>query len=80
MLRRFSPSSSQSENEEIKAAISQVAAACDVRGVWVVDRGGDRREFYKPLLAGAHSFIIRNIGERHVLAGGRKVETAALAR
>ncbi len=33
----------QSENEEIKNAFSQVAAACDGRGVWVVDRGGDRR-------------------------------------
>ena len=56
-----------------------MAAACDGRGVWVVDRGGDRRELYKPLLAGAHSFIIRNTGERHVLAGRRKVETAVLA-
>ena len=69
----------QSENEEIKTAFSQVAAACDGRGIWVVDRGGDRRELYKPLLAGAHSFIIRNTGARHVLAGRRKVETAALA-
>ena len=69
----------QSENAEIKTAFSQVAAACDGRGVWVVDRGGDRRELYKPLLAGAHSFIIRNTGERHVLAGRRKVETAVLA-
>ncbi len=69
----------QSENEEIKTAFSQVAAACDGRGVWVVDRGGDRRELYTPRLAGAHSFIIHNTGERHVLAGRRKVETAALA-
>ena len=42
-------------------------------------RGADRRELYKPLLAGAHSFIIHNTGERHVLAGRRKVETAVLA-
>ena len=69
----------QSENEEIKTAFSQVAAACDGRGVWVVDRGGDRRELYGPLLAGAQSFIIRTTGQRHVLAGRRKVETAALA-
>ncbi len=65
----------QSENEEIKTAISRVAAACDGRGVWVVDRG----ELYAPLLAGKHSFIIRNTGVRHVLAGRRKVETAVLA-
>ena len=69
----------QSENEEIKIAFSQVAAACGKRGVWVVDRGGDRGELYAPLLAGKHSFIIRNTGVRHVLAGRRKVETAVLA-
>ena len=69
----------QSENEEIKAAFSQVSAACGGRGVWVVDRGGDRGELYAPLLDGGQSFIIRNTGARHLLSGRRKVETAALA-
>ena len=69
----------QSENEEIKTAISKVLAACGKRGVWVLDRGGDRGELYAPLLAGKHSFIILNTGLRHVLAGRRKVETAGLA-
>ena len=32
----------QSENEEIKAAIATVSPACGKRGVWVLDRGGDR--------------------------------------
>ena len=41
----------QSENEQIKTAFSQVAAACEGRGVWVVDRGGDRGELYAPLLS-----------------------------
>ena len=70
----------QSENEEIKTAISKVSAACGKRGVWVVDRGGDRGELYAPLLAGEHSFIIRNTGRRHLMAGqGKAVETAVLA-
>jgi hypothetical protein len=69
----------QSENEETKTAFSQLAAACEGRGVWVVERGGDRRELYKPLLAGAQCFIIRTAGERHVLAGRHKVEAAVLA-
>ena len=30
----------QSENAEIETAFSQVAAACDGRGVWVMDRAG----------------------------------------
>ena len=70
----------QSENEEIKAAIATASAACGKRDVWVLDRGGDRAQLYSPLLAGAHAFIIRNTGVRHVLAGrGTLVETAALA-
>ena len=69
----------QSENEEIKTALSEVSAACGGRGVWVVDRGGDRGELYAPLLDGAQSFIIRNTGARHLFSGRRKVETAALA-
>ena len=66
----------QSENEEIKAAIATGSAACGKRGVWVLDRAA----LDSPLLAGAHAFIIRNTGVRHVLAGrGTLVETAALA-
>ena len=69
----------QSENEEIKTAFSEVSAACGGRGVWVVDRGGDRGELYAPLLDGGQSFIIRNTGARHLLSGRRKVKTAILA-
>lgn len=70
----------QSENEEIKAAISKVSAACGKRGVWVIDRGGDRGALYAPLLAAEYAFIIRNTGRRHMLAGrGKVVETAVLA-
>ncbi len=69
----------QSENEEIKAAFSQVSAACGGRGVWVVDRGGDRGELYAPLLDAGQSFIIRNTGARHLLSGRGKLATADLA-
>lgn len=69
----------QSENAEIKTAFREVSAACGGRGVWVVDRGGDRGELYTPLLAARQSFIIRNTGQRHLLSGRRRVETAALA-
>ncbi len=69
----------QSENEEIKAAFSQVSAACGGRGVWVVDRGGDRGELFAPLLDAGQSFIIRNTGARHLLSGRGKLATADLA-
>ena len=40
-----------SENAEVKTAMAAVSEACDGRGVWVVDRGGDRGELYADLLA-----------------------------
>ena len=58
-----------SENEEILTAIRTVAAAAQGRGVWVVDRGGDRGELYAPLIEEGHSFVIRNKGDRHLLVG-----------
>ena len=69
----------QSENEEIKTAFREVSVACGGRGVWIVDRGGDRGELYAPLLDAGQSFIIRNTGQRHLLSGRRKVATADLA-
>ncbi len=69
----------QSENEEIKTAFTEVSAACGGRGVWVVDRGGDRGELYAPLLYAGQSFIIRNTGARHLLSGRGKLATADLA-
>lgn len=73
-----------SENEEILVALRTVAAACHGRGVWVIDRGGDRGELYAPLLDEHHTFIVRNKGDRHLLIGHSpsstaKGETEALA-
>ena len=59
-----------SENAELKAAIAAVSEACDGRGVWVVDRGGDRGELYADLLAARRSFVIRQKGDRHDQAHG----------
>lgn len=58
-----------SENAEIMTAIRAVAAACHGRGVWVVDRGGDRGELYAPLIEEGHTFVVRNKGDRHLLIG-----------
>ncbi len=73
-----------SENEEILAAVRTVAAACHGRGVWVIDRGGDRGELYAPLIAERHAFVVRNKGDRHLLIGhssssAAKAETEELA-
>jgi hypothetical protein len=68
-----------SENAELKAAMAAVSKACAGRGVWVIDRGGDRGDLYADLLAAGRSFVIRQQGNRHLSWGLRTVETARLA-
>jgi hypothetical protein len=68
-----------SENAELKAAMAAVSEACAGRGVWVLDRGGDRGELYADLLAAGRSFVIRQQGNRHLSWGLQTVETARLA-
>jgi hypothetical protein len=68
-----------SENAELKAAMAAVSEACAGRGVWVLDRGGDRGDLYADLLATGRSFVVRQKGNRHLSWGLRTVETARLA-
>jgi len=68
-----------SENAEIKAAMAAVSEACEDRGVWVIDRGGDRGVLYADLLDAGRSFVIRQKGDRHLHWGLRTIETARLA-
>jgi len=68
-----------SENAELKAAMAAVSEACAGRGVWIIDRGGDRGELYADLLAAGRSFVVRQKGDRHLLWGWRTIETARLA-
>lgn len=68
-----------SENAEVKAAMAAVSEACAGRGIWIIDRGGDRGELYADLLAAGRSFVVRQKGDRHLLRGWRTIETAQLA-
>jgi hypothetical protein len=54
----------QSENEEIREAVREVAEVVGKRGIWVMDRGGDRRHLYYYLLPNKHKFMIRVRGDR----------------
>jgi len=54
----------ESENVEIREAISEVAEAVGRRGIWVMDRGGDRRHLYYYLLPNRHRFLIRVRADR----------------
>src|ERR1035438_7399653 len=37
------------------------------RGIWAVDRGGDRKQLLEPLLNRGQRFVIRSTGQRHVI-------------
>ena len=56
-----------SENVEILKAIDQVGTAVQNRGIWVIDRGGDRDALFEPLLQNQRDFIIRLVGTRDLI-------------
>lgn len=62
----------RSENDELLRAVEVVAQATEGRGIWVVDRGGDRKEIIGPLLEREREFLIRMRGDRHVMVGRRQ--------
>ena len=70
----------ESENAQLLSIIDTVAGATDQRGVYVLDRGGDRMRLYEPLLARGLRFIIRLRGDRHLVRRGRSRRADDLAR
>jgi hypothetical protein len=61
-----------SENDEILKAVDAVRQHVGNRGVWVLDRGADRIKLFKPLLERKARFVVRMIGDRHLLVGKQK--------
>lgn len=55
-----------SENEELLSAIDRLRAYTQGRGIWAVDRGGDRKKLLEPLLERRERFVIRSTGKRTV--------------
>ena len=68
-----------SENEEILKSIDTVGSALNNKGIWVIDRGGDRDALYKPLLQNNRDFIIRMVGSRDVVSKGKLLRSFWLA-
>jgi hypothetical protein len=69
-----------SENHQILEGMSRVHQAAGGRGIFVIDRGGDRRRLYRELLGSAgYRFIIRQRGDRDLLYRGKKQRTLDLA-
>lgn len=61
-----------SENNEILKAVDAVMQHVGTRGIWVIDRGGDRKKLYGPLLDRGARFLVRMAGGRHLLVGKHK--------
>ena len=69
-----------SENQETIDALREVYEATDGQGIFVFDRGGDRKELYDELLADpGRRFIVRQRGDRHLLYRGKGIGTLSLA-
>lgn len=68
-----------SENVEILKAIDQVGEAVQNKGIWVIDRGGDRDAIYKPLLQNQRDFLIRMVGTRDLIYQGKAIKAVWLA-
>lgn len=61
-----------SENDEILCCIDTVSAATAGRGIWVMDRGGDRIKLFKPMIERDLDFIFRLVGSRDLICRGRR--------
>jgi len=55
------------ENEQILAAVDLVRASTGGKGIWTMDRGGDRKHLLEPLLDRQQRFVIRCTGKRTVV-------------
>lgn len=69
-----------SENREMLRPLRMLCELAPGRGIWVIDRGGDRRKIIEPMLDEKARFIIRQRGDRHVVYRGKKVVVSDLAQ
>lgn len=69
-----------SENAQLLAMIDTIVRAAGTRGTYVVDRGGDRAKLYLPLLERGLRFIVRLVGDRHLVVRGCSRSARDLAR
>ena len=71
----------ESENQEVLRAVDSVRRWTNGRGIWVMDRGGDRVKLLRPFLdREGMRFIVRLVGNRHVVFRGRNYRTLAVAQ
>ena len=71
----------QGETNEVLDGFRRVADALGDRGIYVYDRGGDRRAYFDFFIERNLRFVIRLIGERNlIIHGGKSIKSVILAR
>jgi len=68
-----------SENEQILGVVDTLRGAIGNRGIYVIDRGGDRMKLFNPFLERQMRFIVRLVGDRHLIVRGQAREARGLA-
>ena len=56
-----------SENDKVLEVVRKVAGACEGRGIYVYDRGGDGDWLFDFFVKEGLDFIVRLVGDRHLL-------------
>jgi hypothetical protein len=69
-----------SENEEVLRCVAEVSRFTEERGIWVMDRGGDRIRLFDTLLAWDRRFLVRLVGNRDLLWRGRERLASEIAQ
>jgi hypothetical protein len=70
----------RSENRQILNAIDRVMEGIGPRGIWAMDRGGDRSRLFKGFLERKLRFVVRLVGDRDlILKDGRKKNSLKIA-
>jgi len=68
-----------SENHQVLEVMRTIHEAAEGRGIYVYDRGGDRKTIMHKLLDQGSRMVIRQVGNRHVVFNGKPREELEVA-
>jgi len=66
----------KSENDQILEAVDKVNTQAQGKGIYVIDRGGDRKKLIESLLSKGLRFVIRLKGDRLMVLGNNRQKSA----
>jgi hypothetical protein len=70
----------KSENRQILDAVDRVMEGIGPKGIWAIDRGGDRSRLFKGFLERKIRFVVRLVGDRDlILKDGQKKNSLKIA-